>query len=179
MLALRRIHSLSLVSSRDEYNSLPSYPVERDPRTDLFITETWPVENRRTRGIREAFAYVMRFAADDVITPLGACGCGGSGDSCSFKDTAESLSWRASILRVKRCAPCRARQLKPFLVEDRGQIGADRIVVQTSGHERHRLRDTQSVAQTPAQELSVARRHQEPGAVEGLRCSDQSLEIVR
>ena len=63
-------------------------------------------------------------------------------------------------------------------VEDRGEVGSGRLVVEAEAHQRHHLDDLEPVGEAPAIELGVPRRQQEPGASELARRRDQRLEIL-
>jgi len=69
------------------------------------------------------------------------------------------------------------RKLGGVLVQHRREICACRLVVETDGHQRHLVLEAQSMLQTPAEQLAVARRQQKAAAGKPRRGANQSLRL--
>src|SRR6266404_1263301 len=63
-------------------------------------------------------------------------------------------------------------------VQHRREVGAGRLIVETDRHQIHLMREAETVPQTPAKQLPVARRQQKTPAVEGRCGADQRLEAL-
>src|SRR5882757_2064220 len=65
-------------------------------------------------------------------------------------------------------------------IKNRGQVRIFRFVVQADGHQGHLLHQAESLAETPAEQIAVARGNQEAGAQKSRRCRNQRLQrLVR
>ena len=62
-------------------------------------------------------------------------------------------------------------------VQNRRQVGASRLVIETDGHECPLVDEPQTAIQSPAEHIVVARRHKKSWPGESRRGADQRFQI--
>src|SRR5438874_8649194 len=104
-----------------------------------------------------------------VLCPLSSVLCPLSSVLCPLSSVLCPLS---SVLYSRKSS-----EWDLFSIQNRGQKGAARLVVQPEAHQGHRLRNAQTVLQAPAQQVVVASRQQETWAGKCFGGADERLQF--